>query len=103
MMMTWTLVINTLGKYRTSSVHGNSRKPVSTALIWCADFHFKGELEMRWLKHLTQSNRDERLREIINKHGLEGYGMYWIILELIAEQLDEKRQTSLTYSMKEWS
>jgi len=41
---------------------------------------------MRWFKHLTTSSRDEKLMRLRDEFGVEGYGLYWLVLELIAEQ-----------------
>jgi len=57
---------------------------------------------MRWFKHLTASNRDENLRRIQDEFGLEGYGLYWIILETIAEKLDKSDCTSMQLSIQNW-
>ena len=57
---------------------------------------------MRWFKHMVQSNRDEKLRRIQDKFGLEGYGLYWIILETIAEKLDKNNCASMELSYKNW-
>ncbi len=57
---------------------------------------------MRWFKHLSASNRDEKLRRIQDEFGIEGYGLYWIILETIAEKMDKKDCTSMTFSLKNW-
>ena len=57
---------------------------------------------MRWLKHLTNSNRDEKLRRIQDEFGLEGYGLYWIILETIAEKVSKNNCTSMELSVQNW-
>jgi len=41
---------------------------------------------MRWFKHLTDSYVNLKHREIISDFGLEGYGLYWLCLELIGQQ-----------------
>lgn len=57
---------------------------------------------MRWFKHMVASSRDEKLAALRAEFGMEGYGLYWLILELLAEKVDEKNDTSLTYSTKIW-
>lgn len=57
---------------------------------------------MRWFKHLTIANRDEALARIRDEFGLEGYGLYWLILESIAEQMDGSERTFLELSPKNW-
>lgn len=57
---------------------------------------------MRWFKHMTGSNRDEKLTILRSKLGLEGYGRYWFLLELIAEHVDENNKTSLSYPPAHW-
>lgn len=57
---------------------------------------------MKWFKHLSSANRDEKLARIRDEFGLEGYGLYWLILEIIAEKVDEKNQTFVEFSPKTW-
>jgi hypothetical protein len=58
---------------------------------------------MRWFKHLSLASEDEKLSEIIELYGAEGYGIYWIILEKIAFLMDGTEKTSARYSVKKWS
>ncbi len=39
---------------------------------------------MKWYKHDTAANMDAKLQEVMFDYGLEGYGLYWYCLELIA-------------------
>jgi len=57
---------------------------------------------MRWFKHMTRSNRDEKLTRVKDEFGLEGYGLYWLILEIIAEQMNENNKTFVEFSVKTW-
>ena len=57
---------------------------------------------MRWLKHMTNSNRDPALVKFKTEFGLEAYGFFWLILEIIAEQMDSKNNTFCDYSEKIW-
>lgn len=58
---------------------------------------------VRWLKHLTIASSDEKLSLVLDKFGPAGYGLYWLIIEQIAGQVDEKNSTSLTYSTRKWA
>ena len=61
---------------------------------------------MRWLKHLTRAHDDEAMAELIEEFGPEGYGIWWIIIELIAETVKkdtENTSISVRYSLKKWS
>ena len=51
---------------------------------------------------MCNSNRDEKLSELMDEFGLEGYGFYWLVIELIGEQLNEKNKTYLSYSPNKW-
>ncbi len=55
---------------------------------------------MKWFKHMTISAHDEKLAQVINKFGMEGYGVYWRLLELIAQQLDETNSPTISYPPK---
>jgi hypothetical protein len=46
---------------------------------------------------------DEKLAEVIDIHGAEGYGIYWIILEKIAFLMDGSNRTCARYSVKKWA
>lgn len=48
---------------------------------------------MKWFKHDAAANRDAKLQKVRMKYGLEGYGLYWYCLELIAEGVDEHNLT----------
>ena len=58
---------------------------------------------MRWFKHLTASSRDEKHLAVLSRLGPEGYGVYWLILEMIASQMDASQRTNCTLSVKEWA
>lgn len=59
---------------------------------------------MRWMKHMTNTRRDERVAAFLDKYGCEGYGMYWSVLETIAEHMDPKHdKTEAAYSILRWS
>lgn len=44
---------------------------------------------MKWFKHDSDSSMDAKLQEILLDYGLEGYGLYWYCLELIASNVDK--------------
>ena len=57
---------------------------------------------MKWLKHMTCSFSDEKLSSIVDELGLEGYGFWWRLLQVIGENVDENNITSRTFSAKRW-
>ena len=48
---------------------------------------------MKWFKHDTDANADNRLQNVLLDYGLEGYGLYWYCLELIASKVDKDSVT----------
>jgi len=42
---------------------------------------------MQWFKHDTSANMDAKLQEVLLDYGLEGYGLYWYCIELIAGKI----------------
>lgn len=52
---------------------------------------------MRWFKHDTDANQDAKLKRLRMKYGLEGYGLYWYCIELIAGAID---QHNLTFELE---
>lgn len=58
---------------------------------------------MRWYKHMTDSWTDEKLARMTVDDGLEIYGFYWRVLEIVAKQMDKTTKTNCAYSDKVWS
>lgn len=58
---------------------------------------------MRWFKHMTQTRSDERISALIDKCGMEGYGFYWAVLEIVANVMDKTDRCEVTYSLTTWS
>ena len=55
---------------------------------------------MRWFKHMTATKDDEKIVELIAIGGLEAYGFYWAVIELIARQMEkESDKCSVTYPL----
>lgn len=44
---------------------------------------------MKWFKHDSDASRDAKLRRVMIKYGMQGYGLYWYCLELICGDVDE--------------
>lgn len=48
---------------------------------------------MKWIKHDTDAHRDPKLRKLMMRYGLEGYGLYFYCLELIAAEVSQSKLT----------
>lgn len=48
---------------------------------------------MKWIKHDTDANQDAKLQNVLLDYGLEGYGLYWYCIELIAGKIDKDNIT----------
>ena len=48
---------------------------------------------MKWFKHDTDANMDAKLQEVMLDYGLEGYGLYWYCIELIAQRVNSDNLT----------
>lgn len=48
---------------------------------------------MRWFKHDSDANGDAKLKRVRIKYGMEGYGLYWYCLELIASDVSKDKIT----------
>lgn len=48
---------------------------------------------MKWVKHDTDANADAKLQNVLLDYGLEGYGLYWYCIELIAGKVDKDNIT----------
>jgi hypothetical protein len=43
---------------------------------------------IKWFKHDTDANMDAKLQGVMLDYGLEGYGLYWYCIELIAQRVN---------------
>ena len=48
---------------------------------------------MKWFKHDSNANMDAKLQEVLLDYGLEGYGLYWYCIELIASSVEKDNLT----------
>lgn len=48
---------------------------------------------MKWFKHDSNANTDAKLRRVRIKYGMQGYGLYWYCLELIAQNVEKHNLT----------
>jgi hypothetical protein len=48
---------------------------------------------LKWIKHDTDANQDAKLQNVLLDYGLEGYGLYWYCIELIAGKVDKDNIT----------
>lgn len=58
---------------------------------------------MKWFKHMSDAADDEKLAEVLALHGAAGYGVYWLIVEAIAKQMDGTDKCEVRYSSKKWA
>jgi len=57
---------------------------------------------MRWFKHLATAQRDPDMQLLLSEYGYEGYGVYWGILEILAENLKWGTETKQSFTIKTW-
>lgn len=48
---------------------------------------------MKWFRHDSKASNDAKLQKVLIKYGLEGYGLYWFCLELIASNVEPDNLT----------
>lgn len=58
---------------------------------------------MEWFKHKSYALDDPKLSKVIDKFGPAGYGVWWIILEKIALEMNYTDRCEISYSVKTWS
>ena len=60
---------------------------------FCSRSFYRGVRHIRWVKHDTDANQDAKLQNVLLDYGLEGYGLYWYCIELIAHKIDNDNIT----------
>ncbi|MDD4893129.1 MAG: DUF4373 domain-containing protein [Candidatus Rickettsiella isopodorum] len=44
---------------------------------------------MKWFKHMSNANKDDKIISLRSRFGMWGIGVYWTLVELVAEQIKE--------------
>ena len=57
---------------------------------------------MKWFKHQSEARNDEKIARLEDKAGLEGYGFYFKMLEIVAQIIDSTDRHEVTYSLTRW-
>mgnify|MGYP001773809960 CR=1 FL=1 len=57
---------------------------------------------MKWFKHMSDAHRDPKLIALVDEFGVEGYGIWWIICEVVADQYKANGTPELETSVKGW-
>jgi hypothetical protein len=57
---------------------------------------------VKWFKHQSTARNDERIARLEDKCGLEGYGFYFKMLEIVAEVIDSSDRCEVTYGISRW-
>lgn len=57
---------------------------------------------MRWFKHMTASYDDQKLSLMVDELGMEGYGFWWRMLEVVARELEPGQEPACEYSLRKW-
>jgi len=52
-----------------------------------------GENILKWFKHDSDAHQDAKLKRVKMKYGMEGYGLYWYCIEMIAGNIDRNHIT----------
>ena len=57
---------------------------------------------MKWFKHQSNARDDERVARLEDRAGLEGYGFYFKMLEIVSQMIDESDRCDVTFSLSRW-
>ncbi len=72
-------------------------------VFFLIDAAVEGDCNLRWFKHLTESADDEKLAGILTQYGTEGYGAWWLVVEIVAKQMDKTDRCKVEYPLEIWS
>ncbi len=62
-----------------------------------------GKKDKYYFSHDSNARRDPKMISLINKKGSEGYGMFWILIEILREQEDFKIDITKSYAISSLS
>jgi hypothetical protein len=55
--------------------------------------------DVYWFTHDSNAHRDQKILEMISVYGMEGYGWWWTLLELMRETTDFKLKIKGKYAI----
>lgn len=55
---------------------------------------------MKWYQHQSNSRHDTRLRALIQKHGVAGYGLFHLTNEIISEKIEQNPKCILEHTLE---
>jgi len=58
---------------------------------------------MRWIKHMTRTWDDEKIARLVSEGGIEAYGFYWRMVEIIAAKIEDSSPALCQYPVKTWA
>ena len=58
---------------------------------------------MKWFKHMTDSYMEEAMADLEDKAGLEGYGFYYKMAEIISANMDASDKCGLEFTPSRWA
>lgn len=57
---------------------------------------------MKWFKHSCTARDDQKISMLMDELGLEGYGCYMIILEVVGHEMGAKDSCFASFSLRKW-
>lgn len=57
---------------------------------------------MKWFKHSCTARDDQKISKLMDELGLEGYGCYMIILEVVGHEMGPTNECFAEFSLKKW-
>lgn len=57
---------------------------------------------MKWFKHSCTARDDQKISRLMDELGLEGYGAYMIILEVVGHEIGPTNDCFAEFSLKKW-
>jgi hypothetical protein len=60
---------------------------------------------LRWIKHLTSAHDDPSIVALMDEFGAEGYGIYWLLLEHVAQGMEKHSESvpTRTHLALDWA
>ena len=77
-----------------SFLHPNARSAVGGGLFLLGQKrqNYRRWCNIKWVKHMASANRDNKLVSVRAHFGMWGIGVYWTLIEFVAEQVKEKSE-----------
>ncbi len=85
--------------YAYNRRHSSGNRHTSVFSVTRVSPFFYSRCAIKWFKHIVGSLHDPDIRMLIRKYGIEGYGFYFALIEMMCQEFDVENPGIVTFEI----